>query len=202
MAEDNLWEQLQRAYRGSRLVQYLLPVIPAILCAYLALVVSDSSAAREREYRQLQEQFAKLARLTSDGDWETLLQREHERQEQLRPLIWSARSIELGRADLQTSLNALLRDRLDGLRISFAEPRWLERGALWSIPVEVRGRLDKADGLSLFVALSNHRPRLTVDQLDYSPQRSGLISIQLLALLDISAAEPVADDQAAEADNE
>lgn len=189
MAEDNLWEQLQRAYRGSGLVQYLLPVIPAILCAYLALVVGDSSAAREHEYRQLQEQFAKLARLSSDGDWEALLQREHDRQEELRPLLWSARSIELGRADLQTSLSVLLRDRLIGLRIRFAEPRWLERGALWSIPVEVNGRLDKADAVSLFVELSEHRPRLTVDQLDYSPQRSGLISMQLLALLDISAAE-------------
>ena len=187
MAEDNLWHQFQRAYNSSQLLRYLAPLIPALLCIYLALVVSDWSDGREREYRQLQERVAKVGGLTSSGDWQMRLQQEQERREELRPLIWSAKSIELGRADLQTSLNILLRNRLSGLRVRFAEPRWLEQGGLWSIPMEVNGRLDRADAVSLFVALSNHKPRLTVDQLDYSPQRSGLISMQLLALLDVTA---------------
>ena len=197
MPEANLWHQFQRAYDSSQVLQYLLPLIPIILFIYLALVVAGWSESRELEHRQLQKRVTRLSQLTSATDWHGLLQQERQRQERLSPLIWSAKSVELGRADLQTALNTLLKDKIIVLRVRFAEPRWLEQGALWSIPVEVSGRLNEGDAVSLFVALNNHRPRLAVEQLNYSPQRSGLISMQMLALLDV-AAESGGDDASAE----
>ena len=187
MPEADLRRQFQRAYSSSQLLQYTLPLIPIILCIYLAVVVLDWSANREREFNQLQDAATTLKGLTSNTNWHTLLQREQLRHERLRPLIWSAESIELARADLQTALNTLLKDKINVLRVKFAEPRWSQQGALWAVPIDVSGRLDRGDAVSLFVDLANHRPGLAVDQLDYSPRRSGLISMQLLALLDVAS---------------
>lgn len=183
MAGHDLWAQLRAQYAGSTLLQYTLPLISAILLLYVAMAVFDRVEPLRQEHQQLQQQQARLAVLEAGADWAGLVAHEREREQALLARIWQARSVELGTADVQTAINALTRDRVQALRVRFAEPLWLPEANAWQLSAEFSGRLAASEVQALLAALDAQRPALRVERFGYKPGRSDLLTVQLSALL-------------------
>jgi hypothetical protein len=183
MQRQELLAQLKDQYASSTMLQYLLPVIPAILLLYLAVTTFDQAAPLQAESRHLQQQQSRLATLQASADWSALVERERHNEQRLQGRIWQAESVELGTADVQTTLNELAREKIRALRVRFAEPLWLAETGAWQLSAELSGRVQAGQVQGLMSELSRQRPQLRIDLFSYAAERSGLITIQVSALL-------------------
>lgn len=194
MAGQALWSQWRAQYADSRLMQYLLPLIPAILLVYLAVVAAEQIEPLKTEYHQLQRQQSRIATLQRAADWPALVERAQQQEGLLGERIWHAESVDLGAADVQGAIAQISKTTLEASRVKFAEPLWLAEAGVWQLSAEITGRVASGQAQSLLLALSRQRPQLVVDRFSYSILRNGYSTIQVAALL-----EAPAQDKGAEA---
>lgn len=193
MAGQELWSQLRTQYADSLVMQYLLPLIPAILLVYLAVVAAEQIEPLQTEYHQLQQQQSRIATLQTAADWSALVARAQQQERLLGERIWHAESVDLGTADVQGAIAQISKTTLEASRVKFAAPLWLPEAGAWQLSAELTGRVAAGQAQSLMLALSRQRPQLVVDRFSYSILRNGYSTIQVAALLEAPAPDKDAE---------
>ncbi len=183
---NKLLTQFQQEYQRSNLLKGSVLIIPIILLAYLLVLSQASIQPFQQEYARLQKQQLKLQALENQADWQQELAKEQSKNRALTPFFWQAETLELGSADVQAALNKMTQLNLLAPTIKLAEPVWREDLNAWALNIEINGRLLEKGIQSLLLTLAEQQPVLSVENFSYSPARSGMMSLQLTALLTIT----------------
>lgn len=189
------WLQLQQQTSANPRLRWMLWGVLYIFLVYFALSLSDWRAEQQQSINQLQRTAIKLQQLESQTEWPERWAAEKQVGIKLHERLWRAKSAGLAEADLQNFLRYLVTSHNgDGLRLRLAPTETLDLGGetLFKVSAEVSATLSPLQIDNLMRALAEHPQAVVVERFSYSPQRSGVLGMLVIAYFTSRDAETTA----------
>jgi len=174
---------------ANKRVTALLPLVPAVLLVYLALLTGDAIESARAEHAGLSRRAVRLESLARSGDWGERVAKERARLAAWEEELWRAASPELAAADLQTAVQRISAEHLEWSRLKLSPFEPVPAIGGWRVKAELNGKMSEGGALALLQELAEHAPRIRVEAFNASQQRGQTVSAQLSIL--VAPGEPV-----------
>ena len=165
-------------------------VIAALLAIYLVFVLNDWRKALHEQYQQRTLQLYKMAALSGQEHWLARAEQARTLRKALEAQIPSAASVGLAQAEVQTSVQDLLRAFGQGLSVETSPAAQLaERPGIWRLPVVLRGPLSATQLIEILRRIESGDRLVLVEQIAFDNQQRPNATLTTVAYYRIATTE-------------
>lgn len=179
----DMWARLRDELLASPRLAALLLLVPLVLVIHGTLMLRDAIDETRTDRGPLERRAARLDALAATSGWPAAIEREQAMLEAWQSQTWRAGSAELAAADLQTTLRDIIARHLAWNRMKLSPAEELKAVGGWRVRAEINGRLRDEGVLPMLQELTEHSPRIVVEQLLVSAQRGQTITMQVSVLV-------------------
>jgi hypothetical protein len=177
---SQLYNQFKTEYQTKPVIKYGYWVMLFTMAFYVLLVVSDESDVLESELDQLVTRLTRVEQVQAEKFWQERLELERENASQVAAKFWTAETVSLAKAQIQSYFASRITSRLDQSSINVEEPLYFGNfydKEVFTVRAEIRGKIRTGDALSLFEDIAKITSVHQVDKFDIEFSRNKRVSL-------------------------
>lgn len=164
--------------------------IAVLLACYLAFALNDWRMALHEQYQQRTLQLYKTVALSGQESWLARAEQARTLRRALEAQLPSAASLGLAQAEVQTSVQSMVRAFGQGLSVETRPAVQIEdRPGIWKLPVVLRGPASATQLLAILRQIESGDRLVLIEQIAFDNQQRPFVTLTMVAYYRIASTE-------------